>query len=78
MLQYLSVILADGKVLHPSMFGYGRLVHEALDACVLMLHHMCFELMCSLADVNLSAGAWHFVDDIYLLLCDIALCPCSR
>ena len=27
----------DGMVLHPDMFGYGRLVHEAFDARVLML-----------------------------------------
>ena len=62
MLQYPSVIPADGMVLHPGMFGYGRLVLEAFDACILMT---CFESTCysSLADVHLSTGAWHFVDD---------------
>ena len=68
MLQYPSVIPADGIVLRPGVFGYGRLVCEAIDACVLMLLHTCSKLTCSLADVHLSAGAWHFVDDVCLLL----------
>ena len=37
MLQYPSVTPADGMVLNPDMFGYGRLVREAFDACVLTL-----------------------------------------
>ena len=41
MLQYPGVIPADGMVLHPRVFGYGRLVHEAFDARVLMLLQMC-------------------------------------
>ena len=28
-----------------------------------------FESTCSLTDVHLSAGAQHFIDDIYSLLC---------
>ena len=68
MLQYPHVITADGMVLCPGMFGYGRLVREAFDACVLMLLQTCFKSACSLADVYLSAGAGHFVDDVFLLL----------
>ena len=60
MLQYPGVISADGMVLHPGVFGYGGPVREAFDACVLMLHQMCFKPVCSFADVHLSAGAWHF------------------
>ena len=52
----------------PGMFGYGRLVHETFDACILMLLQTCSKSTCSLADVHLSAGAWRFVDDICLLL----------
>ena len=68
MLQYPSVIPVDGMVLHPGVFGYGRLVREAFDECVLMLLHTCSKLVCSLADVHLSAGARHFIDDVCLLL----------
>ena len=50
------------------MFGYGRLDREAFDACVLMLLQTCFKLACSLTNVHLSTGAWHFVDDVCLLL----------
>ena len=64
MLQYPSVTPADRMVLSPGMFSYSRLVHEAFDACVLMLFQMCFESTCS---VHLSAGAWHFVDICLLL-----------
>ena len=43
-------------------------VREAFDACVLMLLQTCSKPACSLADVHLSAGARHFVDDVCLLL----------
>ena len=46
------------------MFGSARLVRETCNACVLMLLQTCCKLACSLAD----AGAWHFVDDVCLLL----------
>ena len=62
------VRLACCSILSPSMFGYSRLVCEAFDVCVLMFLQMCFESICSLADVHLSAGAWYFVDDVCLLL----------
>ena len=62
MLQYRGVIPVDGMVLHPDAFGYGRLVREAFDACILMLPQTCSKIACSLANVHLSAGAWHFVD----------------
>ena len=62
MLQYPGVIPADGMVLRLGVFSYGRLVHEAFDACVLMLLQTCSKPACSLADVHLSAGSWHFVD----------------
>ena len=52
----------------PGMFGMGRLFCEAFDACILMLFQMCFKSTCSLANVHLSADAWHFVDDVCLLL----------
>ena len=70
MLQYPSVIPADGIVLRLGVFGYGRLVHEVFDACILILLQMCSKLTCSLADVHvhLSAGVWHFVDDVCLLI----------
>ena len=50
MLQYLRVIPADGMVLCPGMFSYGRFVREAFEANVLML----LESTSSLADVHLS------------------------
>ena len=50
-------------VLRPGMFCYGTLVCEAFDASVLM-----FLQTCSPADVHLSTGAWHFIDDVCLLL----------
>ena len=68
MLQYPGVIPADGMVLSPGVFGYGRLVREAFDTCVLMLLQPCSKPACSLANVHLSAGARHFVDDVRLLL----------
>ena len=68
MLEYPGVILVDGMVLRPGVFGYGRLVLEAFDARVLMLLRMCFKPMYSLANIHLSTGAWHFVDDVCLLL----------
>ena len=68
MLQYLRVIPADGMVLHPGVFSYGRLVREAFDTSVLMLLQTCFESSCSLADVHLSADAWYFVDNNCMLL----------
>ena len=68
MLQNPSVIPVDGMVLHPGMFGYGTLVHEAFDAHVLMLLQTFFELLCNLANAHLSAGVWHFVDDVCLLV----------
>ena len=69
MMQYPSDIPADGMVLHPGVFSYGRLVHEAaFDACILMLLHTCLESTYSLTDIHLSAGAWHFVDDVCLFL----------
>ena len=52
-------------VVSPPMFGYGS---EGFDACVLMLFRMCFESTCSLAYVHLFTGAWHFVNDVCLLL----------
>ena len=55
MLQYPSVTPANG-VLSPGKLGYGRLVHETFDACVLMLFQTCFESTCSFADVHLSTG----------------------
>ena len=58
----------DGMVLSPGMFADDRLICEASDACILVLFHMCFGSTCSLADVHLSAGAWHFVDNVCLLL----------
>ena len=33
-----------------------------------MLLQACFKLMCSLADIQFSTGAWHFIDDVCLLL----------
>ena len=48
MLQYLGVIPADGVILCPGMFGYGRLVHEAFDACVLILLQMLVDDVCLL------------------------------
>ena len=69
MLQYPGVIPADGMVFRQCVFGYGRFVSEAFDACVLMLLQMCFQLTLSPANVHLSTGAWYFVDDVYLLLC---------
>ena len=65
-LQYHSVIPAYGIVLRPGVFSYGRLVHEAFDACILMLLQTCFELMCIIivSLMYLSTGAWHFVDDV--------------
>ena len=68
MLQYLHVIPADGIVLRPGVFSYGRLVHEAFDTNVLMLLQMLFRSTCSLADVHLSAGARYSIDHICLLL----------
>ena len=68
MLQYPRVIPVDGMVLRPGVFSYGRFVHEAFDASVLMLLQTCFELTPSLVDVHLSAGAWYFVDNVHLLL----------
>ena len=68
MLQYPCVIPADGMVLHPGVFSYGRFVREAFDASVLMLLQTCFEPTPSLADVHLSAGARYFVDNVRLLL----------
>ena len=62
MLQYPGVIPADGMVLP------ARLNHEAFNTCVLMLLQMCLKLVCSLTNVHLFAGAWHFVDDVCLLL----------
>ena len=52
------------------MFGCSRLVHmhEAFDARVLMLLQTCSKLACSLTDVHLSVDAWHFIDDVCLLL----------
>ena len=61
MLQHLHVIPADGMVLRPGMFSYGRLVHEAFNTSILMLLQMCFELVHRLADVHLSAGARYFI-----------------
>ena len=55
-------------VLRLGEFGYGRLVHEAFDAHVLMLLQTCSKLACSLADVHLSTGTRHFVHDVCLLL----------
>ena len=66
MLQYPGVISADGMVLRPGVFS--RLACEAFDACVLMLLQMCSKLTYSVANVNLSTGAWHSVDDVCLLL----------
>ena len=67
MLQYPGVIPVDGIVFHPGMFGYGRLVREAIDACIVTFLQTCFKATCSLADVHLSTGAWHFVDICLLL-----------
>ena len=68
MLQYPRVIPADGMVLCPGVFSYGRFVCEAFDASVLMLPQMCFESTSSLADVHFSTGAQYFVDNVCLLL----------
>ena len=65
MLQYPRVIPADGVVICPGVFSYGRFVLEAFDASVLQT---CFESMSSLADVHLSAGALYFIDNVCLLL----------
>ena len=67
MLQYLRVILADGMVLHPCVFSYGRLVREAFDTNVLMLLLTCFDSTCGLTDVHLPTGARYFVDVCLLL-----------
>ena len=67
MLQCPGVIPADGMVLCPGVFGYGRLVHDAFDACVPMLLQTCSKQACSLTNVHLSTGAWHFVDICLLL-----------
>ena len=56
-------------VFHPGVFGYGGFVCEAIDACVLMLLQKCIKSTPSLANVQLSARAQYFVDDIWLLLC---------
>ena len=64
MLQYPGVIPADEMVLRPGVFGYGRLVREAFDARVLVLLQTYSKPACSLADVHLSAGTRHFVDDV--------------
>ena len=50
------------------MFSYGRFVHEAFDASVLMLLQTCFKSTSGLADVHFSAGAQYFVDNVCLLL----------
>ena len=72
MLQYPGVIPADGMALRPGVFCYGRLVCEAFDACVLTLLQMYFKPACSLADVHLSTGAWHFVDDVCSWVLDLS------
>ena len=50
----IHVIPRDGIVLCPCVFGYGRFVHEAFDACVLMLLQICSLSMLRLANVHLS------------------------
>ena len=62
MLQYPSVIPVDEMDLRQ------KFVHEAFDARVLMLLQTCIKWMCSLANVHLSTGAWHFIDNVCLLL----------
>ena len=64
-MQYPCVIPADGMVLCPGVFSYGRFV---FDASVLMLLQTCFESTSSLANVHFSAGAQYFVDNVWLLL----------
>ena len=61
-----NILVSSQRMGWSGVFGYGRLVHEAFDACVLMLLQTCFKPVCSLADVHLSAGAWHFVDNVLL------------
>ena len=61
-------ILVSPQWMAWSLFGYGRLVCKAFDASVLMFFQTCFESMCSLTDVHLSTGAWHFTDNVCLLL----------
>ena len=53
-------------IVRPGLFGYDRRICEAFDACVLMLIQTYFESTCNLANVHLSAGAWHFVDNACL------------
>ena len=67
MLQYPRVIPADGMVLCPGVFSYGRFVHEAFDASVPMFLQTCIESTCSLPDVHLSSGARYFADVCLLL-----------
>ena len=54
------------------MLTYGRFVHEAFDAYVLMLLQARFQSTLRLADVHLYAGARYFVDDVCLLGRDLS------
>ena len=51
-------------ILSSGMLGYGRVVHEAYAAYILMLLQKCFESMCSVADVHVHLS----VDNVCLLL----------
>ena len=51
MMKYPCVIPVDGMVFCPGMFVYGRLVHEAFDAHILMFLQTCFEWTCSFTNV---------------------------
>ena len=59
----------DGMVFHPSVFGYGRLVCEAFDVCIdPYAPSDVFQADVYSCLYHLSAVAWHFIDDVCLLL----------